>query len=241
MGDFQSNVPKYFSTLRAENDFWDVTLVSDDQKQISAHKVVLSSCSEYFKNILKQNKHAHPLICIADINYEDLTNVLDYIYQGEIQIYQEDLDGFLLIAQRLKLDGLLTKQSNEDPPETVIQNYEHDIKDSFIDVFETKMVVEKTIFNSQGKFNETISMPGDSSMDDVKRKVLEHLEKLENGHCRCKLCGKVMAGSNAVANMKKHIETHLEGISFSCRKCGKQFRTRNILSVHNSRSQCHAE
>merc|ERR1712098_829728 len=105
--------------------------------------------------------------------------------------------------------------------------------DFSIEVSETKSAVGKRIFNSQKNFNETVSIPGDSSMDDVKRKVLEHLEKLENGHCRCKVCGKVMVGSNPVTNMKKHIETHLEGISFPCRKCGKQFRTRNTLSVHN--------
>ena len=76
--EFQDNAVKTFSGLRAENDFVDVTLVCDDQKQISAHKVVLSACSEYFKNILKQNKHSHPLICLTNINYDDLMNVIDY-------------------------------------------------------------------------------------------------------------------------------------------------------------------
>ena len=55
--DFQTNVAKSFSKLRKEEDLYDVTFVSDDPKQMSAHKVVLSSCSEYFKNILKHNKH----------------------------------------------------------------------------------------------------------------------------------------------------------------------------------------
>ena len=59
--DFHTNVSKSFSRLRNENDFYDVTLVSDDQKQMSAHKGVVSSCSEECKNILKQNKHPNPL------------------------------------------------------------------------------------------------------------------------------------------------------------------------------------
>ena len=33
--DFHTNVSKSFSRLRNENDFYDVTLVSDDQKQVS--------------------------------------------------------------------------------------------------------------------------------------------------------------------------------------------------------------
>ena len=59
--DFHSNILKSFRELRNEEDFYDVTIVSDDQKQLSAHKVVLSASSEYFKNILKQNKHPNPL------------------------------------------------------------------------------------------------------------------------------------------------------------------------------------
>ena len=46
--------------MQKEEDFYDVTLVSDDQKEVMAHNVALSSSSEYFKNILKMNKHAHP-------------------------------------------------------------------------------------------------------------------------------------------------------------------------------------
>jgi len=214
----------------------DVTLVCDDQQQISAQKVVLSSCSEYFKNI------AHPLICLADINYDDLTNVIDYIYQGEIQIYQECLDRFLLIAQRLKLDGLLTNKSKEDPDETINHNYEHDTKNFSCEVPDADIAAENPFIDSQSNFSGAISIPEDSSTDDVKNKVLEYLEKGENGQASCKLCGKVMAGSrNNAQNMKKHIETHLDGISFSCRKCGKQFRTSNSRQSHESKSRCHAD
>ena len=117
--DFQENTIKTFSLLRREEDFFDVTLVSDDQKQMMAHKVVLSSSSEYFKNILKTNKHSHPMLCLAGISSEDLGNVLNYIYQGEVQIFQRDIDKFLEIAQRLRLQGLLTSDK---------ENYEkHDV------------------------------------------------------------------------------------------------------------------
>ena len=53
--DFHSNVSKSFGLLRNEDYLHDVTLVSDDYKQVTAHKLVLSACSEYFKNIFKNN------------------------------------------------------------------------------------------------------------------------------------------------------------------------------------------
>ena len=49
--DFSSNVHKSFINLRKEEDFFDITLVGDDFKQVTAHKLVLSASSEYFKNI----------------------------------------------------------------------------------------------------------------------------------------------------------------------------------------------
>ena len=88
--DFHSNVSKSFGLFRNEEYLHDVTLVSDDHHQVSAHKLVLSACSEYFKNIFKKNnnKHAHPLLCIDGIASEDLGNIMDYIYNGEVKIYQ---------------------------------------------------------------------------------------------------------------------------------------------------------
>merc|ERR1712133_92555 len=115
--DFHSNASKSFGLLRNEKYLHDVTLVSDDNKQVSAHKLVLSACSEYFKNIFRNNnKHQHPLLCLDGLSSNDLTNVLDYIYNGEVQIFQEDLDRFLAIAQKLKLEGLLggADQSKEE-------------------------------------------------------------------------------------------------------------------------------
>ena len=93
--DFQTNVTNSFKQLRNSDDFYDVTLVSDDKQQVSAHKIVLASSSEYFKDVLKNNKHSHPLLCLNGVNSQELNFVLDYMYNGEVQIYQENLDGFL--------------------------------------------------------------------------------------------------------------------------------------------------
>ena len=128
----------------------------------------------------------------------------------------------------------MTPQSNEDKHETFNQSYEEDTHFVSNDVPEAKLAIEKTIIDQQSNLNEAVSIPEDSSMDDVKLKVLEYLEKDDNGNSRCKLCGTLMTGRNRNYNMKKHIETHIDGISHSCRICGKQFRSSNSLSVHKS-------
>ena len=105
--DYQSTTSKTFNELRKEKYFFDVTLVSDDgQQKIPAHKVVLAACSGYFKDILKQANHQHPLVCLQGVTAKELDNVLDYIYSGEIQLPQENVRKFLDVAKRLKLKGL---------------------------------------------------------------------------------------------------------------------------------------
>ena len=116
--DFSSNVSKSFGLFRTADYLHDVTLVSDDYKQVSAHKLVLSACSEYFRNIFKNNHTKnihHLLLCLDGISSTDLENIVDYIYNGEIQIYQDNLDRFLTIAQRFRLEGLLSDK--EEPSE----------------------------------------------------------------------------------------------------------------------------
>ena len=100
--DFSLNVHNSFQNLRKEEDFYDITLVGDDCKNVTAHKLVLSSSSEYFKMVFSNNKkyfQSHALICLEGLNESDLNNILDYIYYGELQLYRDDLDRFLGIAE----------------------------------------------------------------------------------------------------------------------------------------------
>ena len=106
--DFHSNVSKSFQSLRNREDFSDVTLVGDDFKQVAAHKIILSSCSAYFNNILKNVANLkQPILCLEGMSFQDIENVMDYIYNGELKIYQDDIDRFLVVGQRLGLEGLI--------------------------------------------------------------------------------------------------------------------------------------
>ena len=105
--DFHSNVSNSFSLLRNEDYLHDVTIVSDDNEQVTAHKLVLSTCSEYFKRIFTNNKQSNLLLCLEGLSSLDVRNMMDYMYNGELQIFQDDLDRFLNVAQRFKLEGLI--------------------------------------------------------------------------------------------------------------------------------------
>ena len=123
--DFQQNVSRTFSQLRQESGLFDVTLVSSDHKQVSAHRLVLSACSDFFKNIFHRITHSHPLLYLDGVDHTEINLMLDYIYQGEVQIYQEHLDRFLEIAEKFKLDGLLA--GNTDKRENEYTDYKEEI------------------------------------------------------------------------------------------------------------------
>jgi len=111
--DFESNISGAFRELRDEKDFFDVTLACDDN-QIKAHKVIISACSPFFRNVLRQNPHQHPLLYMRGVNFTDLQSVLTFMYQGEVNVAQEDLNTFLAVAEDLKVKGLTQNQAGSN-------------------------------------------------------------------------------------------------------------------------------
>jgi len=110
--DFESNISAAFRELRDDKDFFDVTLACDDE-QIQAHKVILSACSPFFRNVLRQNPHQHPLLYLKGVRYTDLQSVLNFMYHGEVNVAQEELNTFLAVAEDLKVKGLTQNNSSE--------------------------------------------------------------------------------------------------------------------------------
>ena len=115
--DFESNISVAFRELREEKDFFDVTLACDDS-QVQAHKVILSACSPFFRNILRRNPHQHPLLYLKGVKFSDLQSVLNFMYHGEVNVAQEELNSFLAVAEELKVKGLTQNSSgsNSKPP-----------------------------------------------------------------------------------------------------------------------------
>ena len=111
--DFESNISSAFRELREDKDFFDVTLACDDD-QIQAHKVILSACSPFFRTVLKRNRHEHPLLYLKGVKYIDLVAVLNFMYHGEVNVAQEELNSFLSIAEELKVKGLTQNNGSEN-------------------------------------------------------------------------------------------------------------------------------
>lgn len=113
--DFQQCIKSTFQDLRDESDFMDVTL-SCEGEQIKAHKVILSACSITFKNLLKKNPSQNPVILLWDVSPRDISAILDFMYNGEVNVKQEHLNSFLSVAEKLRVRGLCQSDSGKPSP-----------------------------------------------------------------------------------------------------------------------------
>ena len=77
-----------FDNLRNQDDFVDVTLFCEGKK-IKAHKVLLSACSGYFKEIFKESNHPHPVIVFKFITYDDLAAIIEFMYQVSLLVSKD--------------------------------------------------------------------------------------------------------------------------------------------------------
>ncbi|XP_031625351.1 modifier of mdg4-like isoform X2 [Contarinia nasturtii] len=103
--NYTNHITNAFESLRSKEDFCDVTLCVEGRK-IRAHKVLLSACSTYFKEIFKENPCQHPVIIFKNVKYDDLLSIVVYMYQGEVNIEQDALPTFLHTAEMLSIQGL---------------------------------------------------------------------------------------------------------------------------------------
>ena len=126
--DFKDNVSSSFGGLREDKDLTDVTLACEDGQQVEAHKVILAASSPFFKEILKRNKHPHPLIYMRGLKSEDLLAIIDFLYLGEASVFQENLDSFLALAEELRLKGLTGSGNSgevKEPTKDFKENFEN--------------------------------------------------------------------------------------------------------------------
>ena len=233
--DFQSNITKSFRSLREETSLFDVTLISSDNKPVAAHKVVLSACSEFFKTIFQRNVSTNMSLYLNCATSKEISLVLDYIYQGEVQLYQEELNGFLDIAEKLKLDGLLSngEKTEDSVHHGTKEENPHDTKRKNINQQQSDKNCSSVASKSDESVLATLNQSVQCSNAQVEEKFQELILK-EDKLFRCTVCNKTMPHRS---NMKKHLETHLSGLSYLCPLCGKSFRSENAF-LHHKRFRC---
>ena len=243
--EFRENVSTAFGDLRQDKEFTDVTLACEDGQQVEAHKVVLIASSPFFLNILKRNKHPHPLIFMRGVRPENLMSMVDFLYYGEANVYQENLDSFLVLAEELQLKGLRGNQREKEQ-----ENFQkprkpksHPKSAKYRSTTE-QFPVNKVACNENALFqpatekalvltDEATSTTNIESLDQQVKSLMtisENAGPKGQGRARiCKECGK----KGCMMTIMNHIEVnHIAGISIPCGICSQVFSSRKALANH---------
>eukprot|EP00092_Neocalanus_flemingeri_P038330 GFUD01041730.1.p1 GENE.GFUD01041730.1~~GFUD01041730.1.p1 ORF type:complete len:267 (+),score=44.12 GFUD01041730.1:17-817(+) len=123
--DIEINVFEAFKELIADEDFLDVTLVSNGNRHVKAHKLILSTLSPVFKVLLKKNPHPHPLILLKGVSHEDLEDLVKFIYSDEVEVPQDNLQRFLELAEDFQIKGLSNNFSRHKSYRKTMRDQSH--------------------------------------------------------------------------------------------------------------------
>jgi len=211
---FSDHLAGAFRNFVEEGHFYDVTLVSDDQKQFKAHKVILSAFSPVLKTLLVNNPHSHPLLYLRGMKERNIQAILDYIYFGETKIHLENVNEFLNASKDFGITDARSEQKEKE--QHVLKNIEF-VKE------ESKISESSDQFKTPQKIDSIRNMtPGNPELNVMEAEFV--LEPSEFEHY----------GTSELSNKVEHkgSEEEIARSAFECDQCDKKFRLQGTLATH---------
>ena len=209
---FSSHGQELFRNLLETQEFSDVTLISDDQRQYRVHKFILSACSTVFKNILSSNP-LNSFIYLRSIHHEELESILQFIYFGEATLYHERINEFLNVAKDLDITEIGKNIADEEVE-----------KANDTQMFEHKEEVES--YNYQ---NNDLNISRTPTSQNVVSNTGYLLIHGDTKPYRCQQCDYQAAHLEGV---KYHLKSKHDGIKYPCQQCDYQATSSSNLQNH---------
>ena len=230
-------------------DFSDVTLVSEDETLILAHKMVLSSSSSFFENILKKHSHPNPLIFVHGISGNLLSSMVAFMYNGQAEVSKEDLDKFLEMCSEFKIKGLTTEAGafpilerfgqpppeDQLPAETSPKLFEENIKSA------TELAGNELLEENDSKLNlikneeqrqAAIVENKDLDFQSMWKKSDYHTPKNPKpNNLSCNICD-YKVHRNDLLKLHMNSKHNLEKFHCSVQACGKVYSSKINLKHH---------
>ena len=212
--NFEQCVAHSFKELHSQQEFLDVTLVCEDGKEIQAHKAVLGTCSSVLKNILLRNPHQHPLIYITGVSNDQLKSMIDFMYLGQTEIAEENVESFLRFATQFQVRGLIEEDVLVQP------------------LCKTEPQVEK----ESEKNKEMIANIGNEFVEAIYNfgvtRISENGEQSDRKVVSDFQCSNCDYNTTQKGHLMRHIKAKHEGVKFSCDMCDYKAGYPNNLKVH---------
>ena len=220
--------------MTSDDSFADVTLVTDDKKQLKAHRNILSACSSVFKEILQiKTNNNHPVIYLRGIQYPEMESILQFIYLGEAKFYEERIKEFLTVAKNLEIREVAKGIEDGDSTETETEESQIEADD----VAEPgKQEVDEATEGHHKTHSKTVTKgyKYECLQCDKAYKWNSHLKThIQSVHEGVKYaCNQCDYEATQQQNLTRHIQILHEGVKHACNQCDKQFTDQGNLSKH---------
>ena len=195
---YSDHLKSMMKELMMNEDFSDVTLVTEDKKRIKANIHILSSCSPFFKDILKKEKNSNAIMYLRDIQYSEMESIMQFIYLGEATFYEERMDDLLAVARSLEIKELSNTAPEND-----------DLDDGSLP---SDPLEEIEIEKDPGIFEQIT----EKELQDKEESVVS-LNRMDEGLKYS--CGKCDYQANRQYQLTRHIQSKHEGIKYSFDRC----------------------
>ena len=202
--NYSDHLRSMMKELMMNEDFADVTLVTEDKKQIKANIHVLIACSPVFKNILKKENNLSPIMYLRSIQYSEMESIMQFIYLGEATFYEKRLEEFLAVAKSLEIKGLYSAENETNDVPAIVEP----INEPSPDEAEEQIVI----------------------FDQNPKQALQEHEVVDvNRKYECEQCQKSLSSHAA---LYRHKRSAHQGVRYACDQCDHQFKDKENMRKH---------
>ena len=149
------------------DELTDVTLVTEDQQQINAHKSILSACSMVFKSIFKNKKVPSQVVYLRGINSQELQLIINFIYTGQVECHKDVVNDMINVAKNLKIKDFIDENNSEKLPNVNSTNHSPNLPSSALNNEIDSKFSENV--------NKSVENSGDISPENVKNEILNSI------------------------------------------------------------------
>ncbi|OTF82937.1 BTB/POZ domain containing protein, partial [Euroglyphus maynei] len=104
----QDRMSTAIESMLCDEMLCDVTIICNGQA-VKAHRIILAASSTYFKEIFHHIPFGFcPIVFLKNFTNEDLNDILEFVYKGELIVPIERIDSLIDSAKSLGISGLAT-------------------------------------------------------------------------------------------------------------------------------------
>lgn len=242
--EFHENIGSSLLALQKCSALVDVSLACQDG-QVPAHRVILAASSQFFQTVLNEVSSKDLVIYLKGVKVKYLNYLIEFIYNGNVDVPPNDLHKFLELGQELKVKGLAKKNNKLKHQKEVLNALKSETPDlpTVLKEIESVAIPEEpfdndplqddAIYYEDYNINSYANLyQVDPELGDVATVRERLLDSSTNLTFTQDKLDQSRFLSHLLSIMQKTSLKGPKGFQWSCLVCGKVYPQRNHLQEH---------